>query len=337
MALIDWEDFDDCDPPNPPWQMSTGGRSSTVQITGSHTAVSFGYGLSPLRYILPAAKTTLIVGARGRVPALDRDLLHLNDGGTEQVTIRVTSTGAIRAYRGGSGGTLLGESSSGNYIQTNTTFAVEVKATVSDSAGVAVVRVNGVTALTLVSMDTKQSGAAQITDVYFGGGAALSPAYWDDIYLLDDTGAAPYNDFLGNPKCFYLPANAAGDSAQFTPSAGANYQCVDETGTPNDDTDYVSSSTAGHRDLYNAQNLSIAGGQVLAVVAVVRARKDDAATREIAVDLKAGSTVSVGPTQTLSTSYARYKGAVHTANPDTGAAWTVSQADAAQAGVEVIT
>lgn len=336
MALIDWEDFDDGDPPNPPWVLSTGGRT-TPGLTGSHGLVGYSHGLSPAQYMLPAALASLVFGMRSKLAGLNGAVFAaLWDGSTAQLSLVVNANGSLSLYRG-EAGTLLSTSAAG-VVQADAVFGLEVKATISDTLGTCAVRVNGVTVITVTNQDTQNSSNAQVTRLTFGMQSGFTPSVFDDYYVCDLTGPAPYNDFLGNPKCFYLPSSAAGDSTQFTPTgAAANYQCVDEAGSPNADTDYVSSATLGHRDLYGAQNLAVTDAQVLAVKAVARARKDDAATREIAVDLKVGSTTSVGPTAALGSTYTRHSGTTHTTNPDTGAAWTIAQADAAQAGVEVVT
>ena len=61
----------------------------------------------------------------------------------------------------------------------------------------------------------------------------------DDLYVLDGTASTPANnDFLGDVRVEGLDPNAAGSNAAWTPSAGANYACVNET-PPTDDTSYV--------------------------------------------------------------------------------------------------
>jgi hypothetical protein len=337
MALLDFEDFDAADPPSSKWALSTGGRSGTVTITGPRTAVSFGYSLSCLGYLIGSNKQTVITGARGYVPALDRDLIHLDDGSAEQIVVRVDASGYIKVYRGPSGaGTLLGTSASSGLVQINTVFHIEVKAKIDNSVGFVAVRINGVTAVSVTAVDTQQSSNAYCSRIWYGGGAALSPAYWDDIYVCDDSGSSPGNDFLGECKAYYLAPNAAGDTTQFTPSAGSNFQNVDETPSPNDDADYNSSATVGQRDLYNVAALAEAAATIYAARAQVRARKDDAAARSIAVTVKSGATADVDSNnQALTTAYAQYLGEIHTVDPNTGVAWTVSGINAAQVGLDV--
>jgi hypothetical protein len=55
--------------------------------------------------------------------------------------------------------------------------------------------------------------------------------------------------------------NAAGDVTQLTPSAGSNYQCVDDV--PYNTTDYTSSDTVDQYDLYNLSASGMIAGEVV--------------------------------------------------------------------------
>jgi hypothetical protein len=74
----------------------------------------------------------------------------------------------------------------------------------------------------------------------------------DDFYLLDSSGST-FNDFLGDIRIDTIHPNGAGNYAQLTPSAGNNYECVDEA--QYDDTDYIYSANIGNKDSYTFQDV----------------------------------------------------------------------------------
>src|SRR5262249_36678260 len=145
---------------------------------------------------------------------------------------------------------------------------IEVKITISDTVGVVTVRVNGTSTgwLALTSQDTQNGGPSTITNIILGGdlvtNASNAPSHFDDVVILDTTGAVN-NDFLGDCRVEAIFPNGAGNYAQWTPSTGSNFQNVDEN-PPNDDSDYNSSSTAGQIDTFNYSNLSVTSGTVKA-------------------------------------------------------------------------
>lgn len=70
---------------------------------------------------------------------------------------------------------------------------------------------------------------------------------FDDFYFADDQGS--YNNgFLGSVRVDSIRPNGAGNYSQMTPSAGSNYQCVDDPHY--DDSDYVEADTDGEKDTY---------------------------------------------------------------------------------------
>jgi len=70
----------------------------------------------------------------------------------------------------------------------------------------------------------------------------------DDVYVVDTTGTS-FNDYLGDIRIDAIFPSAAGNYSQLTPSAGNNYECVDESSF--DDTDYVYSANSGDKDSYD--------------------------------------------------------------------------------------
>ena len=155
----------------------------------------------------------------------------------------------------------------------------------------------------------------------------------DDYYILDTTGSAPYNTYLGAIHIERLHPSGAGSSTGFTPSAGSNFQNVDDTGRGDDDTSYNSTSSTGDKDLFNMGDLqNVNGGSVLAVRQVTQARKDASEdTINLTPVIKSGATETDGDQRALLTGY-DYVRKDYTANPTTSSAWTESEVNSLEAG-----
>ncbi len=238
---------------------------------------------------------------------------------------REASTGKIHAYRGTS--TLLGSSASGVYLSGVWNY-IEVKWTVDDTVGVVVVRVNGVEVLNLTSQDTKNSTNAYCACI--GVSCDVSQHTFDDMYICDTSGSVN-NDFLGDCKVVEVVPTGAGNYTQWTPSAGSNWQNVDDS-NPNGDTDYNSDSTIGNKDTYDCAALGVTG-TVYGIQHVAQMRKDDAGSRSVRLIERVSATDYNGSDIALSDSYVSYARLFET-NPNTGVLWTVSGVDAAEPGQE---
>lgn len=284
---------------------------------------------------IPANATVGVAYAFKILPNVDastRSMIAFLEGSTLHVTIATLPDGSIRAYRGNtSTGTVLGTSAPG-VITAATYIHIEAEVVIHDSTGSVQVRLNGNTTpvLNLTNVDTRNAGTSGVVSLFqldglVGGGGSV-----DICDFITRTGAG----FLGDKRVDYKPANANGTTNQFTPSAGSNYQNVDET-TPSD-ADYNESSTVGHIDLYELENLSHVPTAIDAVIEKVRALKDDAGARSHRPKVRSGGVNYNGATDfALSTSAAYYHN-VRLTDPNTAAAWTIAGVDALQVGGEVV-
>lgn len=299
------------------WRSGTTGTNSITRLFDSQATWVLGFALR-------------VSGA----PGASRDLCAFLDGATAHCGLAMDAGGVLFAWRG-TNATSIGSTGTGPSL--NLWHYVEVKATIADSpSGVFVVKLNGTTVLNLTTADTRNSATATANTVRLGNSTGTVGALWDfdDIYVFDATGTTN-TDFAGDCKVEQVLPTGAGATTAWTPSAGSNWQCVDEA-PPTGDTDYVSSSTAAQTDTYACGDLSVAtSGTVKAVQASVLARKDDAGSRSLALVARPGSTDRVGATQAVSDSYARYA-QVWDTNPDTAAAWTVGEVNSSQFGQRLI-
>jgi hypothetical protein len=140
---------------------------------------------------------------------------------------------------------------------------------------------------------------------------------------------------MGDNRVETLYPVADGANTAWTPNSGtAHWSRVNET-TPDDDTSYVSSSTPGDRDSYVYGSLSTLTGSVHGVQTNLRARKDDAAARQVADVIRiAGTNYDGTTTGGLTTSYLYYS-QIHNQAP-TGSDWTIAGVNTTEFGVKEV-
>lgn len=263
-------------------------------------------------------------------------IFGLWDGATLQVWINIDSTGHLVAYRGTGTSNVLGTAAGA--LTTGINRYIEIRATIHNTAGALEVRVDGTAVISVSGVNTRASSNNSSNVARYGwqnsGVNAHDNANYSDLYLLNGSGGVD-DDFWGDTRIYAPGVTGAGATTQWTPSAGSNYQCVDER-PANDDTDYVADSTVGHIDTYAIADLSLpVGTTVRAVQTSVIAKKSDAGSRSVATVLRSGGTNNAGTTQALSTSYAEYHD-IWRHNPDGDVAWTSTTVDALEAGEKMV-
>jgi hypothetical protein len=208
-------------------------------------------------------------------------------------------------------------------IKLNRWSYIEMKATISETVGEIEVRVNGQTVYSETNTDTRGgSGGIYVDRIKFYTNGF---SWYDDIVVNT-------SQFFGPLKVEALLPSGAGSSAVWTPSAGSNYQCVDEV-PKNGDTDYVSAAAAA-TDLHACGNITNITGGVVGMQLNVDAKTETTA-QNIRTKLKSGSTTDDGASQSVAdaTNYDTFK-EIQEVDPDTAAAWTVSGVNAMELGYE---
>lgn len=164
--------------------------------------------------------------------------------------------------------------------------------------------------------------------------------FFDDFYMIDMSGLAPFNNYLGDVKiCTQLPvadsatAGLNAFSTSPTQAAGNHYKNVDEV-PPDGDNSYNFDVTAGDRESYRLQPLGLSG-PVLCTNVWATLEKDDASSRTFAVTTRNGGVDHIGPTFSSPSSYAAFNN-VSVVDPSTGVAWTQAGVNSAEAGVKII-
>ncbi len=114
--------------------------------------------------------------------------------------------------------------------------------------------------------------------------------FFDDFYRGNDQGSVN-NNFLGDIRIDVINPNGAGNYTDLTPSAGANYECVDETLL--DSSDYVEGANVAEKDSYSYESVptDIDDADIKAVIIRNHAQKT-AESNNIKIDglIRTGST-----------------------------------------------
>ena len=217
-------------------------------------------------------------------------------------------------------------------IPQSTEVFVEVRVTLGDgTSGAVSFYMNGVLSNTVTAIDTCYStGRTTIQSVVFGDGQATADvllAGWKYGDIIIHTGSSP----IGDVGVYYLPADADGADSDFTPSAGDNFECVDEIG-PDEDTTYnESDGTVGHRDSFETAGVS--GIAVLSVGVLARARKTDTAAATLLLGAVHGASEDQSSAKALAEAYLTLVEFFD--DCPSGGAWDVTKVSAAELSYEV--
>jgi hypothetical protein len=254
---------------------------------------------------------------------------------TWHVYLRYTgATGLFAVHH--SGGTQLCISSGHAPFALDDSAYLELKVTVHDSTGSVELRLNGAVVATATNVDTRNAGSALPTYLHLGQVTAQSASSGiaiDDMYLCDDVGSAPTNTFLGDVRVATLRPSGAGNSTQFVPSAGSNYQNVDET-LVDGDTTYNAESTVSDKDTFAMGDMPEAVDAIFGTMQLVYWRKDDAGPRSGRQVVRSGGTDYEGSTVIMLDSY-KFDEQIRVVDPATAVAWTESGVNAIEAGYKV--
>ena len=203
---------------------------------------------------------------------------------------------------------------------------IEIK--YNSTTGATIVRVDGVNVIS-ATVPTQ----ASITVLQMHSFPNNYSNAYDDMYMLDTTGTRN-NDFLGDVRVQTLYPASDGANTGLTPSTGTNHAAlVDET-TANT-TDYVSSAVAGTKDTYHFQSLSANTAGVFAVEVTNYSQKDAVGPASFSNVVRVGSTDYSQTAQALSASWTTQKDLMES-NPATSSAWSASDVNNAEFGVEVV-
>jgi hypothetical protein len=223
------------------------------------------------------------------------------------------------------------ETSSGLNLATATWYWVEMKAKTDNSTGTYDVELSEVSIFSASGVDTQIGSNAYSDQVRFFG--ATSDPAWDDIYILDPTGSEN-NDMLGNVKVSVISPDGDDTANWGTSSPSANhYENVNEN-PGDDDTSYVSESTANVTDLYDYEALP-AVGDIFGIQINTVCRETDATSFDLITPIESGGTQYDDTQQAIGTTSWKSLARIAGTDPDTGNLWTESGVNSAKFGIKV--
>lgn len=233
---------------------------------------------------------------------------------------RNNTSGKIEAYRGS---TLI--ATGAVVLNVNQVYHLQFRANIHDTTGIVQVKVDGVVDIDF-SGDTKPGTETTINAFQIGQTTANPMTMQFDNVVVD--GAA----WPGKTNIQTIRPNGAGNSAQWTSSAGANWDCVDEV--PASDADNVVTNTNDQVDLYAAGNLVGTVDSVVCVQVQARAVKEGVATpQNLALGVRTGATDYFSADKVIPTA-AKSVFNLWAQNPNTSAAWTKTEVDGVEIGIK---
>lgn len=304
------------------------GRNATACLRMNNTTYSLTRTLD--------AQATWVVGSPYKISTLQAGTIcTLLDAGTAQCALILNVDGTLSVVRGTA--TAVTGGTSTNAILAGTYYFIEFKVTIADSisASSCKVRVNGVDWITVATgQDMKATANATANQVRLNCASTTgNTTDFDEVYICDGTGSVN-NDFLGDVKTVTGRPTGAGATTAWTPSAGANWECVDDA-APDDDATYTESTTVGQVDTFAVPALTATPTAIHGVQVSFNVKKTDAGTASVAAVLRSGGTDYFGTTVALGTTYA-YVTHIWETDPATGLAWTRAGVDASEPGYKYI-
>lgn len=189
-------------------------------------------------------------------------LLEVMAGSIPLFYLTIETPGTFAVYSGDSNAVFQGQSAEG--LIEATWMYVEVQWTIGATTGAVAVWVNGVQVLALTNIRTVSNQIAATTwnalrgfSLQYGSLTPASPLMKLCDFVLYDrvtTTAGDLADRTGDVRVDFVKPNGVGNYSDWVPSAGANWECVDEV-PPNEDTDYVETTTPGDVDTYEFEDL----------------------------------------------------------------------------------
>lgn len=221
--------------------------------------------------------------------------------------------------------------STGLYAPADSSYHFFECKVVLGSSGSVTVGIDGLYA-TVSGIDTRCGGAASVDQILVEPG--VDDTYIDDLYVCDGTGTLN-NDLLGPVRIDLMEPTSDAATAWATTTGASHYTEVDELPGDDGDTTYIEDSVTGTQDLFGVGSLpSPTLEEVYAVKVSALAKSPDGGAQDLKLVAKSGTTASVSAAKALSVGYT-YKGELYETNPDTAAAWTVSEVESGNYGVEV--
>jgi len=192
--------------------------------------------------------------------------------------------------------------------------------------GTFILKVNGIIAINESGVKTSAS-TLNINKITFQ--VNNSAYFYLDDFILDDA------NWIGPSSIQGLAVTGAGNSAQFDPSTGNNYACVDEI--PPSDADYISTNTPNEIDTYACGDLTGTINSIKAVQVQARCMQEGSpAVPKIQLVTRPTSTDRVSASKSVQTFAPGTVSNIWELNPDDSAAWSEADVNGMEIGVKAV-
>lgn len=258
-----------------------------------------------------------------------RAIFKIASGATIQATIYYDSGNRIALYRGDTA-TLLATGTTP--IAQGTWYSLLWQYTIDDAAGASKGILNGITQWDISGQDTKPDTATGWDRYGFVHTGNLWDTYFCDVVLCDGT-AGEFDDVstLGDCRTDAHDPDANGGNSDWTRSTGADdYALLDES-PANGDTDYIETSTVGHRTTVGVENFVASGNALKFVNLFWYVKKTDAGSASVGPCLRRNATNHDGTGQAVLDAYA-YANQAYGTDPEAAGAWTEANYNATEFG-----
>jgi len=286
---------------------------------------------------LAAEASTVTVGFAfyldATAPFANTNIFHFYAADTTiQFTVRIDADRSLKICNG-SGTTALIQTAADACPASSWTY-VEFTVVISDTVGTAQIWINGTSAASGTSLDTRGStGGSNVHLFEFGSNIAGSsrPLFrFDDMYIRDDSTR------YGPCRWDYFPPTADTADADGTPSTGStDFGVLDDT--PWASSDYLSLSTVGDLVILDHGIFTENPTTVHAVQLVAGVAKMEAGDRTFRGVLKQSGTVYNGSTTGFGSGSSRTVWWTWETNPATSTAWTMATVNSVDFGMEIVT
>lgn len=245
------------------------------------------------------------------------------DAGTAQISLQVNSLGQIQFFQGSGTSTPLGLASAQATIVAGQYYFPQVLLGFSTTGGQITLLLNSsaVPVISATGLNTAPSGNNYVNQSVFAVDGAN--VYYDDWYMLDMTGSAPFNTFLGNGRI--TTAGPSSDSATaglntwtFTTPQGSDFGNFAQN--PPNASDFNSSATVGARASCKFPALP-STSRIVFFNTWVSAELDAAGARTIAVVTRNNLIDQQGPTISPANGTYAFLNTISTIDPNTGQPW----------------
>lgn len=289
------------------------------------------------RYIASGGVTDFVIHANVRFTTNSGtfQLFRALDGAAHHMDMRRDSSGDVLVFRDTTQLATTNGGANDNCLATlNQWYWISFAGHIADVGGTWAVKVDGTTVLSGTG-DTRNGSSGTATKLQIGNenaGVTGTPhAYVRDIIMLINTTTA-----LSQRRVAYLQPNRAGHDADWTPSAGSNWQNVDDRdGAPDDGSTYNAGNASGEKDLYALAPFPSSASTIDAVTEVTRVGKTTNTHQTVKRVIRTNNNEYDSGEIGIPLGYIWNVGSVRETNPQSSAAWDEAEINRLQTGVKV--